>query len=110
MKTHTFSVLFISALCLFCSTRSGFTQSTALQSTDSSKSTGDGIYQQIRHKGTSLEDFSGVVATVNGLTLQRDAATFKFNNGEIYFLAPVEGRVVGAVFLGDVEMRIVPPT
>jgi hypothetical protein len=66
----------------------------------------DPVYQQLR----SLGDFSGQVATVNGLTLKRDAATFKFTSGEIYFLTPVEGRTTGAVFVGDVEMTLVPPT
>src|SRR6476659_1780127 len=66
----------------------------------------DSVYQQIRRN----EDLSGAVGTVDGLILKRDAATFKFNKGEIYFLAPVEGRVTGAVFIGDMEMSLVPPT
>jgi len=65
----------------------------------------DSVYQQIRRN----VDPNGAVATVDGLILQRDAATFKFNKGEIYFLAPV-GRVIGAVFIGDMEMSLVPPT
>jgi hypothetical protein len=75
-----------------------------------SKANSDVIYQQIRSKSESPEDFSGQVATVSGLVLRRDAATFKFNSGEIYFLTPVEGRTIGAVFLGDVEMTLTPPT
>jgi hypothetical protein len=66
----------------------------------------DPVYQQIRRN----EDLNGAVATVDGLVLKRDAATFKFNKGEIYFLAPVEGRVIGAVFIGDLEMSLLPPT
>ena len=109
MKFRLFCLFLISSAAVFCCTQLGFTQAGAPQSTESIK-TGDAVYQQIRRKGSVPEDFNGAVATVNGLVLKRDAATFKFNNGEIYFLAPVEGRVVGAVFLGDVEMRIVPPT
>ncbi|HYU99843.1 MAG TPA: hypothetical protein VE977_13520, partial [Pyrinomonadaceae bacterium] len=60
----------------------------------------DSVYQQIRRN----DDLTGAVATVDGLILRRDAATFKFNKGEIYFLAPVEGREIGAVFIGDMEM------
>jgi hypothetical protein len=70
----------------------------------------DPVYQQVRRMGTGSDDLNATVAVVNGLTLKRDAATFKFNNGEIYFLAPVGGRVVGAVFIGDMEMSLVPPT
>ena len=69
----------------------------------------DPVYQQIRRKSESLDDFNGQVATVNGLVLKRDAAIFKFNSGEIYFLTPVEGRTIGAVFLGDLEMTLTPP-
>jgi hypothetical protein len=70
----------------------------------------DPVYQQIRRLGNSPDDVNGAVAVVDGLTLKRDAATFKFNKGEIYFLAPVGGRVIGAVFIGDMEMSLVPPT
>ena len=56
------------------------------------------------------DDLNGAVAVVDNLILKRDAATFKFIKGEIYFLTPVEGRVVGAVFVGDMEMSLVPPT
>lgn len=88
---------------------------TALGQTPSAPAVGqtrpniDPVYQQLRSKSDTLEAFNGEVATVNGLVLQRDAATFKFNNGEIYFLTPVAGRTIGAVFLGDVEMTVVPP-
>lgn len=70
----------------------------------------DPVYKQLRQRSNAIEDFNGQVATVSGLTLHRDAATFKFNSGEIYFLAPVAGHVVGAVFLGDGVMTLDPPT
>jgi hypothetical protein len=77
---------------------------------DTVKPNSDPVYQQLRRKGDSADDYNGAVATVDGLTLKRDAATFKFNKGEIYFLTPVEGRVVAAVFIGDLEMTLTPPT
>jgi len=49
------------------------------------------------------------VASVSNLTLKRDAATFTFKSGEIYFGAPVEGRVTSAVFVGDGELSLTPP-
>lgn len=85
-------------------------QVAAPQSAAASKANSDSVYQQIRQKSNSLEDFTGQVATVSGLVLRRDAAIFRFNSGEIYFLSPVEGRVIGAVFVGDLEMFLVPPT
>jgi hypothetical protein len=54
------------------------------------------------------QDFSTAAFTVNNLSLKRDAATFTMT-GELYFIAPVEGRVVAAVFLGNGEMQLAPP-
>src|SRR6185436_9800734 len=68
----------------------------------------DALYQQLRQQADNAS-FDGQVASVAGLVLRRDAAMFKFNNGEFYFLPAIEGRVTGAVFLGDVEMSVVPP-
>ena len=53
---------------------------------------------------------SGETVPANGLTLRRDAATFVFKSGEFYFTEPVQGKVVAAVFIGDGEFRIEPPT
>src|SRR5262245_25379477 len=110
MKTHCCIALFLFAVSGLMPTSLGFAQGTTSQTGEPARTNGDAVYQQIRRKGSGPEDFNGAVATVSGLTLQRDAVTFKFNSGEIYFLTPVEGRVVGAVFIGDVEMIIVPPT
>jgi hypothetical protein len=51
----------------------------------------------------------GEAATVSNLVLKRDAATFTLKTGTIYFLAPVAGRVTGAVFVGDGEFSLSPP-
>jgi hypothetical protein len=51
---------------------------------------------------TQIKAFSlgGGSATVNGLVLKRDRAQMTFT-GTFYFAAPVDGRVTGAVFIGD---------
>jgi len=103
MKPRLYLLLVLTfVIFLLCSIQIGLTQSAAPQTLES-KTTGDALYQRIRHQGSTPEDFNGAVATVNGLTLQRDAAYFRFNSGEIYFLNALDGRVVGGVFLGDVE-------
>jgi len=51
---------------------------------------------------------SGETAAVENLTLTRDIATLTFKKGTFHFLAPVEGKVVGAVFTGEGEFRIAP--
>ena len=51
---------------------------------------------------------SGESSLVEGLVLKRDVATFTFKTGKVFFVAPVEGRVTGAVFLGDGEFQLNP--
>jgi hypothetical protein len=60
---------------------------------------------------TALRDakLSGEVATVSNLMLKRDAGVFALKSGELHFLAPVEGLVAGAVFVGDGEFTLTPP-
>ena len=70
----------------------------------------DPIYQNLRQLAKLDQDFVGSYATVNNLTLKRDAAKFTLKTGEIYFVAPVENRYTGAVFIGTGEMSLTPPT
>ncbi len=77
---------------------------------ESPKANSDREYQQLRQQAKTTEEFSGAYASVNNLVLKRDAATFTLRSGDLYFVSPVEGRVTGAVFVGDGEMTLVPPT
>jgi hypothetical protein len=52
---------------------------------------------------------SGEVAAVSNVVLKRDAGTFTLRSGELHFFAPVQGRVTGAVFVGDGEFTMEPP-
>ena len=74
------------------------------------KSNSDPVYQQLRQQTKNAGDFGGPFATVNNLVLKRDAATFTLHRGEIYFAPVVQDREVGAVFLGDGELGLKPPT
>ena len=74
------------------------------------KANSDPLYQQLRQLGRNDGDFGGPFATVNNMVLTRDAATFTLKSGEIYFAPPIEGRVTGAVFVGDGELVLEPPT
>ncbi|HXT64874.1 MAG TPA: carboxypeptidase regulatory-like domain-containing protein [Pyrinomonadaceae bacterium] len=74
------------------------------------KANTEATYRQLRKNADESGAFSGNVFTVNNLVLKKDAATFTLKSGELYFLAPVEGRVTGAVFLGDGELTLIPPT
>ncbi|MFN2516588.1 MAG: M1 family aminopeptidase, partial [Pyrinomonadaceae bacterium] len=74
------------------------------------KANADPVYQQLRQQGKTDQDFSGAYAAVNNLMLNEEGAKFTLRSGEIYFLAPVEGRYTGAVFIGDGEFNLEPPT
>ncbi len=63
----------------------------------------DPVYQQLRNIGMGSE-----AVTVKDFELKRDAATFHLN-GYVCFVAPVNGKVTGAVFVGDGKMVIDPP-
>ena len=64
----------------------------------------DPTYQALRHVTVGSE-----AITVSNATLQRDAATFVFASGTFYLLAPVNGKITGAVFVGAGSIKLVPP-
>jgi len=47
---------------------------------------------------------------VQGLILERDAFRFQLDSGALYLLAPVEGRTIGAVFVGQGSYKLSPAT
>ncbi|HUQ49524.1 MAG TPA: M1 family aminopeptidase [Terriglobales bacterium] len=48
------------------------------------------------------------MSSANNLVLKRDAGIFTFRSGNFYFLTPVNGKVTGAVFLGDASLSLTP--
>ncbi len=64
----------------------------------------DPTYRSLRD-GEGLETY-----TVNNLALKRDVGAINLRSGRIAFLAPVEGRVVKAIFIGDGEFTLTPAT
>jgi len=60
-------------------------------------------YQALR-----LADFDGRTVDAAGLTLQKDAHQFAFESGAFYFLQPIGGRTIGAVFIGEGGYRLTP--
>jgi hypothetical protein len=65
----------------------------------------DPVYQQLRNIG-----LGGEAVSVTNFELKHDAATFHLTSGTVCFVAPVNGRVTGAVFVGDGSLSLVPPT
>lgn len=64
----------------------------------------DPVYQKLRNIGLGSDAVS-----VSNFDLKRDAATFHLTSGKICFLAPVNGKVTGAVFVGDGDFYLYPP-
>ncbi len=64
----------------------------------------DPTYQQLRNLG-----LGGEAVSVNNFTLKRDVATFHLRSGTVCFVSPVQGKVTGAVFVGDGNMVLDPP-
>ncbi len=64
----------------------------------------DPTYQALR----SLT-LSGEALNVSNFELKREVATFHLRSGTICFVAPVNGKVTGAVFIGDGNLILNPP-
>lgn len=64
----------------------------------------DPIYQQLRNIG-----LGGEAVTVSNLDLKRDTATFHLHSGIVCFVGPVQGKVTGAVFVGNGGMNLDAP-
>src|SRR5258708_29833238 len=65
----------------------------------------DPAYVALRNIQISKE-----VIPVSGFRLNRDAGIFTFRSGTFYLLEPVNGKITGAVFIGDGAFGLTPPT
>jgi hypothetical protein len=65
----------------------------------------DLTYQQLRNITLGSESIS-----VEAVDLKRDAATLHLKRGTVCFVPPVQGKVTGAVFVGEGTMTLDPPT
>lgn len=64
----------------------------------------DPVYRTLRNVGL------GASFHVEGFTLKCDTATFQLNQGTLTFLAPVNGMVTGAIFIGSGHFHLKPIT
>ena len=65
----------------------------------------DPTYQALRNI-----TLGGDALSVSNLDLKRDAATFHLHSGTVCFVAPVQGKVTGAVFVGEGSFALKPPS
>jgi len=64
----------------------------------------DSTYQALRNL-----TLSGEAVSLTNFELKRDAGTFHLHSGTVCFVAPVNGKVTGAVFAGDGVFVLDPP-
>jgi len=67
-------------------------------------------YESVYQELMDLTPRYDKIAAVNGLTLQRDVATFTMHQGVMYLLSPAGGRTVAALFQGEGTFSFTPPT
>jgi len=65
----------------------------------------DPTYQALRNLS-----LGGEAVSVSNFELKRDAGTFHLHSGTVCFVTPVNGKVTGAVFAGDGNFVLDPPT
>ncbi len=82
----------------------GCSSAFGIENTPTPSPNSDFSYQQLRNIALSSEAFA-----VKDLTFKRDAAAFHLRSGTVCFVAPVLGKVTGAVFVGDGNMILDPP-
>src|SRR5437660_1059075 len=84
------------------------TDQTQQQSEDEpvagAKANNDPLYVQLRHITVQSE-----AIPVKDFTLKRDTGTFIFKTGAFHLLAPVNGKITGAVFTGEATFSLKPP-
>src|SRR5208283_3156773 len=72
------------------SATAGYAQNAALAPNS------DPTYQALRNL-----TLNGDAVTLANFELKRDAGTFHLHSGTVCFVSPVNGKVTGAVFVGD---------
>lgn len=64
----------------------------------------DPTYRQLRNL-----TLSGEAVSVSNVDFKREAATFHLRSGTVCFVAPVDAKVTGAIFIGDGNFVLDPP-
>ncbi|HLB92644.1 MAG TPA: hypothetical protein VJK27_09910, partial [Terriglobales bacterium] len=65
----------------------------------------DPTYQQLRNL-----TIGGEAVSVSNFELKREGGTFHLHSGTVCFVNPVQGKITGAVFVGDGNFVLDPPS
>src|SRR5260370_25449597 len=99
-----FSLCFIVLASFAGLSRAKEPQSAAAPSAPRTLGNNDATYVKLRNIRVGEDTIP-----VKDFTLKRDAGTFLFKSGTFYLLEPVNGKITGAVFLGDATFTLTPP-
>jgi len=99
-----FSLCFIALASFAGLSRAQTPQSTAAPPAPRALANNDATYVKLRNIRVGEDTIP-----VKDFTLKRDAGTFLFKSGAFYLLEPVNGKITGAVFLGDAAFALTPP-
>src|SRR5260370_38616667 len=99
-----FSMCFIALVSFAGLSRAQTPQSSAAPSAPRALANNEATYVKLRNIRVGEDTIP-----VKDFTLKRDAGTFLFNSSTFYLLDPVNGRITGAVFLGDATFTLTPP-
>jgi hypothetical protein len=97
------SVLAAYAVCLSASALAQSPSHTIQPNGTARPPNADGYYQALRGASPTGEGIQ-----VKDFTLARQGGNFHFTQGSFYFYAPVDGKVTGAVFLGNGHFDLTP--
>jgi Peptidase family M1 domain len=75
------------------------------QSSQASRANNDDTYVKLRNIKVGTETIH-----VKDFTMKKDAGVFTFHSGVFTLLEPVNGKITGAVFSGDADLALTPPT
>ena len=81
------------------------TAPAAAQSAPAPAPNSDAVYQALRNL-----TLGGEAVSVSNFDLRREAGTFHLRSGTVCFVSPVQGKVTGAVFEGDGNFVLTPPS
>ncbi|HEX9581818.1 MAG TPA: M1 family aminopeptidase [Gemmatimonadales bacterium] len=68
------------------------------------------LHDSLFHQLSTVPNGAPRTADVTNFTIRRDVAAFILESGQLYFLDPVDGRTVAAVFVGAGRFAFAPPT
>lgn len=105
MKRHLLSVLLLIVSAGLAGTQELKERAQIAPQTPRALANNEATYLKLRNLHVGQE-----VVPVAAFRMKREGAIFTFRSGSFYLLEPVNGKITGAVFIGDGTLSVNPPT